>query len=241
MIVKRFGCTAIHNKALYKCIIHSFICAVDDLARSTPDPEPSPPSPSGTEHQPEPTDDGEPFPAAICEPAQSRATEQRIAPEVEPNTSDQVREPVTMPTTREPAVDSVSAEWSSAPCTVAEGELILHLGLLDMEGDLIDWENELEYEMPPLLSPSSPLVRSSPEGASDSPVPAPRKCPPVPAPRKCPPSRPLLPPPPLSSGSPPARPQPPICMVRAPWVCHPPASPGLEYPSPPRPGLRLGP
>ncbi len=25
MIVKRFGCTAIHNKVLYKCIIHSFI------------------------------------------------------------------------------------------------------------------------------------------------------------------------------------------------------------------------
>ncbi len=25
MIVKSFGCTAIHNKALYKCIIHSFI------------------------------------------------------------------------------------------------------------------------------------------------------------------------------------------------------------------------
>ncbi len=25
LIVKRFGCTAIHNKALYKCIIHSFI------------------------------------------------------------------------------------------------------------------------------------------------------------------------------------------------------------------------
>ncbi len=25
MIVKHFGCTAIHNKALYKCIIHSFI------------------------------------------------------------------------------------------------------------------------------------------------------------------------------------------------------------------------
>ncbi len=24
MIVTRFGCTAIHNKALYKCIIHSF-------------------------------------------------------------------------------------------------------------------------------------------------------------------------------------------------------------------------
>ncbi len=25
MIVKHFGCTAIHNKALYKCLIHSFI------------------------------------------------------------------------------------------------------------------------------------------------------------------------------------------------------------------------
>ncbi len=25
MIVKRFGCTTIHKKALYKCIIHSFI------------------------------------------------------------------------------------------------------------------------------------------------------------------------------------------------------------------------
>ncbi len=24
MIVKHFGCTAIHNKALYKCLIHSF-------------------------------------------------------------------------------------------------------------------------------------------------------------------------------------------------------------------------
>ncbi len=54
----------------------------DDLARSTPDPEPSPPSPRGMEHQPEPTDDGEPFPAAICEPARSQATERMIVPEV---------------------------------------------------------------------------------------------------------------------------------------------------------------
>ncbi len=158
----------------------------DDLARSTP--EPSPPSPRGTEHQPEPTDGGEPFPAAICEPARNRATERMIVPEVDlPNPSDQVREPVTMLTTREPAVDGVSAEWSSAPCTAAEVELIVHLGLLDMEGDLIDWETELEYEMPPLLSPSSPLVPSSPEGASDSPVPAPRQRPPVLAPRQRPP------------------------------------------------------
>ncbi len=159
----------------------------DDLARSTPDPEPSPPSPHGKEHQPEPTDDGEPFPAAICEPALSRATERMIVPEVEPNPSDQVREPATVPITREQAVDGVSAEWSSAPCTAAEGELLIHLGLLDMEWDLIDWDAALEIELPPLLSPSSPLVPSSPpssliplsspEGASDSPVPAPRKFP----------------------------------------------------------------
>ncbi len=227
------------------------ICAMDDLARSTPDPKPSPPSPRGTEHQPEPTDDGEPFPAAILEPAQSRATEQRIAPEVEPNTSDQVREPATMPTTREPAVDGVSAEWSSAPCT---GELSIHQGLLNLEGDLIDWETDLEIELLPLLSPSSPLVLSSPpsslvplsspEGAPDSPVPAPRKCPPVPAPRKCPPSHPLLPPPPLSSACPSTRPQP--LSVR----CEPRGSAILQRRwswsiphlclQPPRPGLRLG-
>ncbi len=121
----------------------------DDLARSTPDPEPSPPSPRGAEHQPKPTDDGEPFPAAISEPAQSRATEGKIAPEVEPNPSDQVREPATVPITREQAVDGVSAEWSSVPCTVAEGELMRPLGLLDSEG------------------------------ASDPPVPAPQKCPPA--------------------------------------------------------------
>ncbi len=30
MIVKRFGCTAIYNKALYKCIVHSFIICTSD-------------------------------------------------------------------------------------------------------------------------------------------------------------------------------------------------------------------
>ncbi len=39
---------------------------------------------------------------------------------------------------------------------------VVHLGLLDMEGDLIDWETELEIELSPPLSPSSPLVQSSP-------------------------------------------------------------------------------
>ncbi len=33
MIVKHFGCTAIHNKALYKCIIHSFIHIQNAAAR----------------------------------------------------------------------------------------------------------------------------------------------------------------------------------------------------------------
>ncbi len=32
MIVKRFGCTTIHNKALYKCFIHSFIQMLKILA-----------------------------------------------------------------------------------------------------------------------------------------------------------------------------------------------------------------
>ncbi len=186
------------------------ICLMDDLARSTSDPEPSPPSPRGAEHQPEPTDDGAPFPAAINEPAQSRATEWKIAPEVEPNTSDQVREPAAVPTMREQAVDGVSAEWSSAPFTTAEGELIIHLGLLDLEEDLIDWKTDLEIELFPLLSssPSSSVLLSSPDGASDSPVPAPRKYTL---------SHPFLPPPSLSSGSPSTRPQrfAPLSNVRA--------------------------
>ncbi len=39
----------------------------------------------------------------------------------------------------------------------------------------------------------------------------------------------------LSPGSPSARPQPTICTVRAPRVCHPPSSPWLENPLPPLP------
>ncbi len=55
---------------------------------------------------------------------------------------------------------------------------------------------------------------------------------------KCPPTRLLLPPPPLSSGSPSARPQPTICTERALWVCHPPLSPWLENPLPPSPASK---
>ncbi len=97
-----------------------------------------------------------------------------------------------MPTTREPAMGCVSAEWSSAPCTAAEGELLIHLGLLDMERDLINWDAALEIEPPPRLSPSSLLVPSnppssliplsSPEGASVPPsLPQKPALPPAPA------------------------------------------------------------
>ncbi len=137
------------------------------VERSTPDPEPSPPSPRCAERKPEPTEDGEPVPGAINEPAQYRATEWRIAPDAEPSPSEQVREPATTPATREQAVDGESTEWSTA----AEGELIVHLGLLDVEGDLIDWETDLATDWLPLLSPSSPLVPSIPP-SSMSPRPA---------------------------------------------------------------------
>ncbi len=124
--------------------------------------------------------------------ASAKATEQRIAPEVEPNPSDHVREPVTVPTTRKQAMDGESAEWSSAHYTAAEGEPIKHQGLLDLKRGLIDFETDWEIELPPLLSPSSPLVPSSPP-SSLVPLCSPEKAsdPPVPAPQKCPPSHPL--------------------------------------------------
>ncbi len=112
--------------------VFSFCCALMDLlvhpeflllllARngSTSDPEPSSPTPRGAEHQPEPTDEGEPFPYAINEPVQSWSIERKIAPEVEPNMSNQVREPATLSITREQAVDGESAEWSSTHYTAA--------------------------------------------------------------------------------------------------------------------------
>ncbi len=122
--------------------------------------------------EPEPTDDGEPFPDTINEPAQCRATERRITPDAEPIPSDQVRESATTPAPREQAVDGESAEWSSAPCTAAEGELIGHLGLQYVEGDLIDWEIIWKPTFPSPLSfipssspPSSSVPTFSPEWA----------------------------------------------------------------------------
>ncbi len=119
------------------------------------------------------------FPPRSASQRKAERLSGRSPRKLSPNPSDQVREPATVPTTREPAVDGVSAEWSSASCTAAEGELIVHLGLLDMGGDLIDWSTELEIELPPLLSPSSPLVPSSPPSSPLVPASsAPPECPP---------------------------------------------------------------
>ncbi len=201
-----------------------------------PLPEPSPPSPRCEERKPEPTEDGEPVPAAIDEPAQCWATERRIAPKVQPNPFDQVREPAATPIAREKAADAVSAERSSAPCTVAEGELMMDLGRGEADKDLIDWEADLLPLLPPSSEPlvthvpmsspvwaavptscpeRAPVPLSSPEGAPD-----PEFSPENPEAHKCPPSHPLLPPPPLSSVSPSARPQLTISTVWAPRVFH---------------------
>lgn len=63
---------------------------------------------------------------------------------------------------REQAVDGESVELSSVHCTVTEGELVVHLGLLDLEGDLIDWKTDLEINWPSLLSfvPAVPVQPS---------------------------------------------------------------------------------
>uniref|UniRef100_A0A672PX96 Uncharacterized protein n=1 Tax=Sinocyclocheilus grahami TaxID=75366 RepID=A0A672PX96_SINGR len=140
---------------LVSCKSHLTVDIADNTS-PTQDPEPSPPSPRGTEHQPEPTDDGEP---AILEPEQSPTAEKRIASDVEPNMSDQVREPETVPTTREHAVDGVSAERSSAPCIMAEGERT-------MEG--LQGQNEEERPQNPQSSPGrAPDPQSSPGRAPD--------------------------------------------------------------------------
>ncbi|KAI2649271.1 Transcription elongation factor spt5 [Labeo rohita] len=109
----------------------------------TLDPKPSQPSPRHAEFEPEPTADDEPEP---------RATEQRIATEPEPNTSDQVREPATTTATVECCVEQERAMESPAHCTTAGGELELNSGdLIDFftevletnSGDLIDFSTEI--------------------------------------------------------------------------------------------------
>ncbi|KAI2651796.1 hypothetical protein H4Q32_014548 [Labeo rohita] len=116
---------------------------------------------------------------------------------------------------------------------MAEGELLVDLGLKVVEGDS---ELGLYADLPPLIPPSAELLVSpvmametvckltlSPE-LSESPEA-----------QKCPPTLPLLPPPPLSSGSPSAHPQPTIFSESRtpPWPVDPVAPPWLLAPSSP--------
>ncbi|KAL0166949.1 hypothetical protein M9458_038793, partial [Cirrhinus mrigala] len=89
----------------------------DDDTSPTPDPVPSLTSPRSTERQPKPTTDGEPKPSVTDEPSPSGASELRIAPEPEPITSDQVREPHVV---EEVSVECEEAKEGPAHCTSAE-------------------------------------------------------------------------------------------------------------------------
>lgn len=83
--------------------------AEDHLTSLTPDPEPSLPSPRCVEQESEPTTTDE----TLDEPYGAKVL--RIAPELEPNMSDQVQEPATVLATGENAMDSESVEESNAP------------------------------------------------------------------------------------------------------------------------------
>ncbi|KAI2657389.1 RHO1 GDP-GTP exchange protein 1 [Labeo rohita] len=87
------------------------------------DQQPSPPSPLYAE-LPEPTADGELKPVVTHEPLKRRATEPRIALELESDTSDQVREPATKPTAEEITVGREGTEGSPAHCTAVGAPLL---------------------------------------------------------------------------------------------------------------------
>ncbi|KAL0170124.1 hypothetical protein M9458_034720, partial [Cirrhinus mrigala] len=143
---------------------------------STPDPELSPPSPFCAEHQPKPTIDREPKLKAINEPSPHGATEKRIAAEGE-------LQPATTPASRDKAEASEIAKRSSTHCTVAEGELLMDLGIRTVEKDLIDSSApEFSPERAP-VSPSSPerahASKPSPERDSVPKSGQAHKCPPT--------------------------------------------------------------
>ncbi|KAI2656954.1 Protein translocase subunit SecA [Labeo rohita] len=91
-------------------------CSMENLASATPDPEPSQPPPRHAEHEPEPTADRS---GVTKEPSPTGATEQTIAAEREECTSDQVREPATMPSTVGVSVGHEDAKDSTTHCTAA--------------------------------------------------------------------------------------------------------------------------
>ncbi|KAI2659539.1 Protein kinase C-like [Labeo rohita] len=72
-----------------------------------------------TSPTPKPTADGEPKPPVTHEPAQKSATEPRIAPELEPDTSDQVHELAMKAAVKEITVGREGTEGSPAHCTAA--------------------------------------------------------------------------------------------------------------------------
>lgn len=127
------------------------IVDIADDTSPTPDPEPSPQSPRCAEPKPKPTADGEPEPAATDEPLPWRATELRIASELKPDQSDQVREPATELATVENAMNGESTEGSSTHCIMAEGDQLS----MDNNEDLINLD--IDANMPVLLPPSSEL------------------------------------------------------------------------------------
>ncbi|KAI2645615.1 Sal-like protein 3 [Labeo rohita] len=158
------------------------------------------------DYEPEPTADDEPEP---------RATEQRIATEPEPNTSDQVREPAKTAVKVECCVEQERAMESPAHCTTAGGELELN------SGDLIDFFTEV------LKTNSGDLIDFS----TDIPT-----CHDLPVGMEFPPTPPLLSVwSPLSPDNPSAHPQPTTCAVGSPRVCQLPSASGLEDPSSPPP------
>ncbi|KAL0198143.1 hypothetical protein M9458_006683, partial [Cirrhinus mrigala] len=185
---------------------------MDNDTSHTQDPEPSQPPPRFVKHKPEPTADGEPEPNAT-EPSPKGATAE-------------VREPATLNVMVDVSVERESAEESIA----AEGELNLDLGLLYVEQDLINFNEDKYADIPPLLPPSFEL-----SACFKPPV-----CPEL---SNCldfpthPPSLPSLPP---SLGylllsallpHPSAHPQPTICAVGSPRVCQSPSVSWLEDPS----------
>ncbi|KAI2646234.1 Sulfur carrier protein FdhD [Labeo rohita] len=102
---------------------------------ATPDLAPSSPSPCCVERMLKPTIDGEHKLTNVDEPLVHGATEQQIFVELEQRmTSVQVCDPATTPTTREKAEASAITERSSTHCNIAEGELVVDLGLFEAEG-----------------------------------------------------------------------------------------------------------
>ncbi len=208
-------------------------CYQENLDSSTPDPVPSPPSLRCAERIPEPAATDKPSPHGETEPWITSEPELLMM-------SVKVREPATTPTSRERVTDGVSTERSSTPCTVAEGELSMVRGLCHSKGERAPL-HEFSTRRAPVPAPGKCSPDPVPLEHPPVSAPVPEFSPGSPKAQKCPPFQPLLLPPPMSSGSPSAPPQPTIYGVRARWDCHPPALLWSEFPStlPPRPGLKV--